>query len=304
MTNKFQDSQHFFEKGSILYYEQKKYKKAMKCFKISMKLNQHGESIYNIGRMYERGHGVTIDGEKAEKYYKLACQKGISKAMVNLSSLYLSGNIIEKNSDLAVLYLNEACELNDVYAIYNLGLIYMEGKSIEKNIEKSIELMEKGVELNHTRAMNFLGCIYIEGKEIHQNIGKGIQYFLQSSMLNDREAIYNLGLLHLQYKLLKGFNFHESKSIEQFEKGSQLKSPNCCKMLSKLYNNGQIVPRDLSKSLFYYKLAEEYYFTEERYKLEDREEFYNHFQILLSLKYQENIWKKNSFEDLIIYCEI
>eukprot|EP01080_Neovahlkampfia_damariscottae_P012120 gene12120-5611_t len=295
-------SNFHFDKAHLLYYEQKKYKKALKHFKISAKLDSKGESLFNIGRMYERGHGVQPNGEKAKKYYEQACKKSISKAMVNLSSMYLSGKLVEKNPTFSISLLKDAYALNDSFAAYNLGLIHAEGVVIDKDIEKTIQYMEHGVKEKHTKSYNFLACFYLEGKEVPQDLQRGIDYFHESAALNDSEAIYNLGLLNLQSKVLPFFDFSELNSMKYFEKGTILKNPLCSKMLAKMYTNGLIIKRNLKNGLYYYKLTEKYYYESETYKLPN--DFYDVLKNVFLEIFQETLFKHQSYKDVTINFRI
>lgn len=54
---KEKSTEEIFKKAYKLYYEEKNYEKAMKYFLKNLDAKHH-ESIFNIGRMYENGHGV------------------------------------------------------------------------------------------------------------------------------------------------------------------------------------------------------------------------------------------------------
>ena len=46
---------------------------------------------FNLGVMYHYGQGVPQDYEEAEKWYRLASEKGVARAQCNLGVMYDKG---------------------------------------------------------------------------------------------------------------------------------------------------------------------------------------------------------------------
>lgn len=276
-----------FKKGHKLYYEENNYEKAMKYFQRNLQTNHH-ESIFNIGRMYENGHGVEIDGKNASYYYRIAIEHGSSKALVNLASLLIEGKIVEKDQDQGMELYEKACELNDIYAIYNISLIYYEGVVREKDIQKALFYLEKGAKLNHPRSYNFLGCLFIEGSNVPRDYMKAIECFEKAAELNDKDALFNLGIIHDDIG-------SKGDALKYFEKGALLGSGNNAFKAALFYEKGEIVKQNLNKSRQYFKIG----MTCKKSKEKEANESQQGFLRTIGMIHQQKIFKEDHFFDCI-----
>jgi len=78
------------------YYNEKKYIKALEWFRKSAELgNARGQTI--LGKMYEKGEGITQDYSKAHYWYHQAAQRGDAEGQFKLAAMYYEGKGVKKN---------------------------------------------------------------------------------------------------------------------------------------------------------------------------------------------------------------
>jgi len=63
---------------------------------------------YHLGVMYDDGHGVPQDYNKASMWYEMAAGKGNAKAMFNIGEMYASGNGVPQDYVLAYMWFTLA----------------------------------------------------------------------------------------------------------------------------------------------------------------------------------------------------
>ena len=63
---------------------------------------------FQVGTMYDLGHGLTEDPVNAAKWYRKAAWQGIKAAQFYLGRMYLHGRGVPKNYDEAFVWLNIA----------------------------------------------------------------------------------------------------------------------------------------------------------------------------------------------------
>ncbi|EQD55121.1 Sel1 domain protein repeat-containing protein, partial [mine drainage metagenome] len=57
---------------------------------------------YNLGNMYDHGHGVPQDYAEARKWWRLAAQQGYDVAQNNLGAMYANGQGVTQDDAKAV----------------------------------------------------------------------------------------------------------------------------------------------------------------------------------------------------------
>ena len=83
---------------------------------------------YNLGAMYQEGHGVPQDYMQASQWYTLAAEQGDSFAQYSLGRLYRRGEGVPRNYESAVKWYTLAAEQRLGIAQYNLGWMHGNGR--------------------------------------------------------------------------------------------------------------------------------------------------------------------------------
>lgn len=96
-------------------------------------------AMRNIGHLYRWGQGVEKDIAQAIHWYRMAAEKGFSRAQANLAAIYLQGEEgTPVNYDEAHKWFAAAAVQNLAVAQYNLGLMYELGLGVEKNEARAL----------------------------------------------------------------------------------------------------------------------------------------------------------------------
>lgn len=96
-------------------------------------------AMRNIGHLYRWGQGVEKDIDKAIHWYRMAAEKGFSRAQANLAAIYLQGDEgTPVNYEEAHKWFAAAAVQNLAVAQYNLGLMYELGLGVEKNEARAL----------------------------------------------------------------------------------------------------------------------------------------------------------------------
>ncbi len=90
----------------------------------------HAFAQFNLGWMYENGHGVVQNVKAAAKWYRLAAEQGHANAQSNLGLMYSNGNGVVQDYKAAVKWVRLAAEQGYADAQNNLGWMYENGKSV------------------------------------------------------------------------------------------------------------------------------------------------------------------------------
>jgi len=142
----FKKSSEFFKKAIALnndtaiyrlgelYHDNKKYKLAIKYYKIAMDKNVH-HAYFNLAIMYREGEGVKIDFVQAKKLFKKAMELDNVRAITCIGGLHETSDNIQK----AKKYYKLAINKDDTFAKYNLGMLYEKEKKYKKAIKCFIE---------------------------------------------------------------------------------------------------------------------------------------------------------------------
>jgi localization factor PodJL len=88
---------------------------------------------YSLGRLFERGVGVSADVARARIWYARAAEQGHVRAMHNLAVLSAADRKSADHAAAARWFLRAAQHgLTD--SQYNLAILYQTGRGVEKNL--------------------------------------------------------------------------------------------------------------------------------------------------------------------------
>ena len=136
-----------------------------------------------LGRLYELGHGVPEDLEKARQMYEEASKGEDPWAMVLLGLMYKDGHGVAKDDRRAAEFFARAAERDDQWAMGQLALMYFEGRGVDRDEEKAVEWLGRGSgSLAFPPGISsfccrILGDLYREGRGVPQDPAKAAEYY-------------------------------------------------------------------------------------------------------------------------------
>ncbi len=170
------------------------YQQAMANYKFA---DEHKEIIgsFNLGLIYERGQGCSVDFNKAQNLYLKAAKAGHRESMVQLAGLYLNGKGTKLDFREAFKWYSKAAELGDRNAMYNLGLLYETGSFPKLNYEKAREYYQKSAKLGDAKASLALARLFQYGIGVEKDLEKSAEIYNNLSKHDNAYAQYQLAVL-------------------------------------------------------------------------------------------------------------
>jgi hypothetical protein len=164
-------------------------------------------AMNRLGYNYYRGFGVKKNIDTAEKYYRMAIEKGDEYVLVGLGVvLHEQGMRLSKQNkhdeskekiNEAIMVTEEAIEKYEkketedkglcAQAKSNLGTWYLYGMGIKKDNKKGIELLKDASPVDVVANIN-LGMYYYNSNDV-DDLNNSIIYFTNAKEKGDREAI-------------------------------------------------------------------------------------------------------------------
>jgi TPR repeat protein len=183
-----------YEEGRKAYINGE-YKKA---FKILSSLAKDGDSEAQkmLGIMYDYGHGVKADSEKALSWYLRSAEQGHPAVQYQVGAKYFRGDGVKQNYPEAAKWWDMAANGGQVDAQFNLGLMYFRGLSISSNDEKAAKLFELAAAQGHAHGQYSLAVMYAFGRGVEKNYATALDWFHRSADQGVGQAQFNLGVFY------------------------------------------------------------------------------------------------------------
>jgi tetratricopeptide (TPR) repeat protein len=119
---------------------------------------------YELGVMYESGHGVRQDFVEAAKWYRKAADQGEARAQYNLACLYGQGQGVALDHAESVKWYRRAAEQGNPYAQNNLGVMYETGLGTTQDHAEAVKWYRKAAEQ---------GIAAARGSQVHRVAARG-----------------------------------------------------------------------------------------------------------------------------------
>lgn len=97
----------------------------------------HPESHYNLGVLYEQGHGVTEDYARALEHYRAAAERQVPEAQYNLGLMYQEGQGVPQDRSAAAEWFRAAAEQGHEPAMTNLAALYERGLGVPRDAARA-----------------------------------------------------------------------------------------------------------------------------------------------------------------------
>jgi TPR repeat protein len=117
----------------------------------------------SLGRLYEKGWGVSRDYRQAVEWYQKAVQKNDTQAQYNLAWFYNKGYGVERDYTKSFDLYRRSAEQGNTSAQLNLGLMYSFGRGVIKDEKEAVDWYRKAAAQGHAKAQWELGMAYFLG---------------------------------------------------------------------------------------------------------------------------------------------
>lgn len=173
-----------WEDDARLASQAKQYEKLIEIYKqVEQSDCQSAVSEFNLGVIFDNGQGDVQKNEvEAEKWYRLAANKGYSFAQYNLADMYRVGRGgLAKNFSKAKYWYEKV-------ANQDLNLVVLDRYTSDR----------LGIVDIHSRSLFYIGRMYIDGSKygLDENKVEAVKWFKRSTAEQDGLAMFNLAVMY------------------------------------------------------------------------------------------------------------
>lgn len=184
------------------------------AYKLLTQLAKKGKprAMSALGVMYANGHGVSVDFQRARKWYLKAAGAGLQEAQVFLGKIYEQGDGVAVDYQEAKYWYERAASVLDGFealnsynhlngdpqAFYRLARMCALGLGCEKSLEKAYELFRKAALAGNDKAQYHLAKSYDDGIELVQDYKEAAKWYELAANQGNASAQNNLGILYLK----------------------------------------------------------------------------------------------------------
>lgn len=226
------------------------------CFGTSMAqqmITQQTAKEPTAKELYEKAFDY-LRGENGEIInMQKAHELFLKSAKMGYAPAQCESAFIEKNDEIALKWLLKAVEQNYSLAFWHISKIYHQGgQNIPIDQQKSNYYLEKGAELGNATCQWILGYNHHYGEDGYSvNINQAIYWLEKAANQNQDDAMEELGELYQDGELVKR---DIEKTIYWYQKASELKNKIAIERLATMYQYGDGVDVNKEKA---FKLMKE-----------------------------------------------
>ncbi|WP_143525936.1 SEL1-like repeat protein [Rhodanobacter sp. C05] len=153
-------------------------------------------ALYNLGTMYEDGHGVAQNLPLAVDLFKQSAVKGYSVAQFHLGVLYKDGRGVKGSAKLAHAWWEKAAEQGHIVAQFNLGLSFAKGDGAKQDYSSAARWWRAAAMRGNASAQNGMGWLCERGLGIAQDTNAAITWYRSAASQGDVSAQVNLASMY------------------------------------------------------------------------------------------------------------
>ena len=177
---------------AAVYEEIKDYKKSLALLKQASQSKNYiikRKSLYAVGDMYNKGHGVPKDYKKAVEYFNKSAKFEYSYSYNKLGIMYEDGKGVKKDYVKALFNYNKAAELKNMYGLYNVARCYDYNIGVKQDINKAIKYYSLSGDLGYSQSYYNLSVIYKTGiGGIKKDYDLAVNYLMKAAKMGNKMA--------------------------------------------------------------------------------------------------------------------
>ncbi|XP_065500086.1 death ligand signal enhancer [Caloenas nicobarica] len=170
------------------------YRMGYTCFKLAADRG-YSKAQFNVGLCYEHGRGTEKDLEKAAFYYLHAASSCHPMAQYRYARCLLCHRPENEwdRHEKAVTFLEQAAMAGVTEAQAYLGVFYMRGLQPEE--KKGLKYLLLAAKNGDAQSRYYVGVCYEKGLGVQQNLAEAMKHYRQSAAAGNRDARERLRVL-------------------------------------------------------------------------------------------------------------
>lgn len=237
------------------------YEKALKAFQkaeANAKEKQKPYLQYRIGKMYAAGQGTDQDYKKAAKWFSMAVRQNHKYAQYSLAGLYYRGQGVVQDYKKALELYQCSAEQSNPYASYELGKMFRDGIGTEKDLVESEARFQDAFAgflsleaKSHDDKLQYrLGQMLYTGSGTEKDETTAAEFWEKAAKLGNVNAQYALGRYWLEHHI-----GDPAQAVEWIQKAAEGNHVAAIYALAKLFLEGEVISKDIEKSLSLFEQA-------------------------------------------------
>lgn len=237
------------------------YEKALKAFQkaeANAKEKQKPYLQYRIGKMYAVGQGTDQDYKKAAKWFSMAVRQNHKYAQYSLAGLYYRGQGVVQDYKKALELYQCSAEQSNPYASYELGKMFRDGIGTEKDLVESEARFQDAFAgflsleaKSHDDKLQYrLGQMLYTGSGTEKDETTAAEFWEKAAKLGNVNAQYALGRYWLEHHI-----GDPAQAVEWIQKAAEGNHVAAIYALAKLFLEGEVISKDIEKSLSLFEQA-------------------------------------------------
>ncbi|NWR54774.1 DELE protein, partial [Bucorvus abyssinicus] len=164
-----------------------RYGMAYTCFKLAADRG-YSKAQFNVGLCYEHGRGTEKDLEKAALYYCRAASSGHPMAQYRYARYLLRHRPGDgwDGHQKAVTLLEQAAMSRIIEAQAYLGVFYMRG--LQPKEQRGLKYLLLAAKNGDAQSRYHVGVCYEKGLGVQQNLAEAMRHYRQSAAAGNRNA--------------------------------------------------------------------------------------------------------------------
>lgn len=156
----------------------------LKAAKLKAEKLKEAERLYQLGKSYSEGQGVSKDEAKAFEYYLKSAELGHAKAQYTVGFYFKYGK--DKDYKKTLQWWHRSAEQGYVKAQVYLGQAYSTGEMVKKDYQKSLKWYGKAAAQGDPGAYGSIGACYRFGHGVKQDYKKAAALYHKAAKLGDK----------------------------------------------------------------------------------------------------------------------
>ena len=199
------------------------------------------DAIYLLARHYQDKSNFV----KAFSYLTRIVNTTNPSYLRKIGYFFEKGLGVESNKEKAFEFYLKSARFGDYISQYNVAICYLNGVGIEKDVDKAFNFAYQSAVQNYEKASILLANMYRNGIGCEKDPKTALST-LERCSEDSGAVIYLRSLLLLDSKTEIA---NPELAIKLLQKGAFNNDTKCLLLLADLYEKGQIVPQEISKSL-------------------------------------------------------
>ncbi len=179
-------------------FKAKKYKAAMRWYKLGAELGGDHYHLYQIAWMHQKGLGVKQDHNKAAVWYEKAASKGNMVAMHKLALMYWNGIGVSKDLKKSFDLILKSAEGGFPDSMHSLAWLYENGKGVTKDEYAAKKWMQKAAKAGSSDAMYSVAVSYYRGEGVERDYPVALKWFERAARKGHADSMYWAGRMNIE----------------------------------------------------------------------------------------------------------